>query len=82
MKKVQWIQLKSIFIDQFKKQLGFDLRSLALYRMALAVLILLDLRVRFQDLEAHYAKVGIMSSISRFRSSLYRLWHLSSSYID
>ncbi|ACK66203.1 HTTM domain protein [Rippkaea orientalis PCC 8801] len=39
--------------------LGLDLRSLALFRIALGLLIILDLINRAQDLKAHYTESGV-----------------------
>src|SRR5437762_3355394 len=38
---------------------SLDLRSLALFRVALAVILLVDLGIRYTDLEMHYADGGI-----------------------
>ncbi|PBQ31056.1 hypothetical protein CNR22_04490 [Sphingobacteriaceae bacterium] len=42
------------------KYLSFDLRALALMRICVAVVILLDLSVRITDLEAFYANSGVV----------------------
>src|SRR5204863_9803874 len=39
---------------------GLDLRSLALYRICLALLLLWDLQERVWDLRAHYADDGVL----------------------
>jgi hypothetical protein len=39
---------------------GLDLRSLALFRIGLALLLLADLTSRWPDLEAHYSDAGVM----------------------
>jgi predicted DCC family thiol-disulfide oxidoreductase YuxK len=39
---------------------GLDLRSLAVFRIGLAVLIIVDLIDRFRDLKAHYTDFGIL----------------------
>ena len=39
---------------------GIDLRTLALFRVGLATLLLTDLGLRVRDLEAHYTDFGIM----------------------
>ncbi len=39
---------------------GFDLRSLALFRVCVAALILVDLLVRSRDLAAHYTDAGVL----------------------
>src|SRR5690349_250313 len=39
---------------------GLDLRSLALMRIVLAILLLCDIAVRYSDLEAHYSDDGVL----------------------
>jgi predicted DCC family thiol-disulfide oxidoreductase YuxK len=39
---------------------GIDLRTLALYRIGLALIILLDLAMRARDLTAHYSDYGVL----------------------
>ena len=39
---------------------SIDLRSLAIFRMALGVLLLADLYIRGQDLHAHYTDWGVL----------------------
>ncbi len=39
---------------------GIDVRSLAAFRIGLGVLLLADLLVRVQDLEAHYTRLGVL----------------------
>jgi hypothetical protein len=39
---------------------GLDLRSLAVFRIGLALILLTDLLIRFGDLNAHYTDAGIM----------------------
>src|SRR4051812_8652322 len=41
------------------KYLSFDLRALGLLRVCIAIVILLDLSVRVQDLEAFYSNTGV-----------------------
>lgn len=43
---------------RIKKVLSIDTRTLALFRIGLAVVILLDLALRFVDLSAHYTDLG------------------------
>lgn len=45
---------------KFSELFGIDVRSLALFRMGLALVILGDLYVRFQDLQAHYTDAGVL----------------------
>lgn len=40
--------------------LGFDLRSLALFRIGLAIIVILDLIARFSALKAHYSDAGVL----------------------
>src|SRR5215210_7563587 len=44
--------------------LGADLRSLAAFRVALALLVLADLFNRARDLTAHYTDAGVMPRVS------------------
>jgi len=58
---------------------GLDLRSLALFRMALGVLVLMDLAGRVPGMRAHYTDEGVLprsllvSSVSQWRWSLMKL---------
>ncbi len=45
---------------KFKELCAIDIRSLALFRMGLALVILGDLFVRVQDLKAHYTDEGVL----------------------
>jgi hypothetical protein len=47
------------FREWFEGIFTLDLRSLALFRIALAVILLVDLGIRHTDLEAHYSDEGI-----------------------
>ena len=49
-----------IFSPYFERLFGIDLRSLAVFRMALGVLLLADLYIRVQDLSAHYTDWGVL----------------------
>lgn len=53
-------RLKLLLCNSFKAGLGVDLRSLALLRIGLAILILVDLAVRCSDLRAHYTDFGVL----------------------
>ncbi|BAQ66671.1 HTTM domain-containing protein [Geminocystis sp. NIES-3709] len=57
---MDFLRLKSIIFTRLEKLFGFDLRSLALFRICLGILILIDLTVRFQDLKAHYTDFGVL----------------------
>jgi len=50
---------------------GFDLRSLALFRIALALVVLVDLSVRFSQVTAHYSELGVLplGSLSKVSAS-------------
>ncbi len=43
-----------------EKMFGIDIRSLALFRICLALLMLSDLLYRAQDMQAHYTDAGVM----------------------
>ncbi len=47
-------------MDLIKKTFGIDLRSLALFRIGLAILVLSDLINRSSDLIAHYTDFGVL----------------------
>ncbi|MGY6530733.1 MAG: HTTM domain-containing protein [Cyanobacterium sp.] len=46
--------------DKLSKLFGFDLRSMALFRIGLALIIIGDLIIRSQDLRSHYTDDGVM----------------------
>jgi hypothetical protein len=48
------------FFTRLKRPFTLDLRALALLRMGVAALLLLDLGIRSTDLEAHYANMGVL----------------------
>jgi hypothetical protein len=54
----------AIMAKSFRQRLaeifGFDLRSLALFRIALALVVLVDLSVRFSEVTAHYSELGVL----------------------
>ena len=53
--------MKYSFIAPIKKIFALDLRSLALFRVGLALVVLSDLLVRFSDIEAHYSDYGVLN---------------------
>ncbi|MBF2020698.1 MAG: HTTM domain-containing protein [Hydrococcus sp. C42_A2020_068] len=67
---------KNQLAAKIEEVLGFDLRSLALFRIGLALVVLTDLIIRFGDLTAHYSDVGVLP-----RTALDRIlpspWHWS-----
>jgi hypothetical protein len=46
--------------SKWSELFGIDIRSLALFRIGLAVVILGDLLIRIQDLKAHYSDEGVL----------------------
>lgn len=56
---------------------GLDLRSLALFRIGLALLIILDLLGRAQDLEAHYTESGVLPGVFRLANRFSDDWFWS-----
>ncbi|MFN9317558.1 MAG: hypothetical protein ACK58Y_13505, partial [Microcystis sp.] len=65
----------AIMTKSFRQRLaeifGFDLRSLALFRIALALVVLVDLSVRFSQVTAHYSELGVLplESLSKVSAS-------------
>ncbi|MDB9509130.1 hypothetical protein PN502_19130 [Microcystis aeruginosa CS-338/01] len=65
----------AIMTKSFRQRLaeifGFDLRSLALFRIALALVVLVDLSVRFSQVTAHYSELGVLplGSLSKVSAS-------------
>ncbi len=60
---------------------GFDLRSLALFRIGLALVIIADLVIRFGDIKAHYSDYGVLprtALINEFLKPWYWSIHLIS----
>ncbi len=45
---------------KFKELFGIDIRSLALFRIGLALVLLVDLFIRIQDLTIHYSDEGLL----------------------
>ena len=54
------------------KILGFDLRSLAIFRLGIATIVIFDLWIRWGDLKAHYTDTGVVP-----RSLLTSSWYWS-----
>jgi hypothetical protein len=55
---------------------GFDLRSLALFRILLGTLVVIDLLNRSHDLVAHYCDEGVLPREALLQTS-HRTWHVS-----
>jgi hypothetical protein len=65
---------KSRLAAKIEEVLGFDLRSLALFRIGLALVVLTDLFIRFGNLTAHYSDVGVTTwKVNHEESSRYGL---------
>src|SRR5947209_11846150 len=47
-------------VSPWRKMFGIDLRSLALMRIGLGILLLVDLFQRSGDMKAHYSDYGLM----------------------
>lgn len=62
-------------ISYLQTKLAFDIRALALMRIAVAFVILLDLSIRLSDLEAFYANTGVapLSMIFQYKWNDYYL---------
>jgi predicted DCC family thiol-disulfide oxidoreductase YuxK len=63
---------------------SFDLRSLALFRLGLALVIIADLIIRFQDIPAHYSDAGLLprtTLINEFLNPWYWSVHLVSGQV-
>lgn len=65
----------AIMTKSFRQRLaeifGLDLRSLALFRIPLALVVLVDLSVRFSQVTAHYSGLGVLplGSLSKVSAS-------------
>lgn len=51
--------------QSFRGIFAIDVRSLALFRIGLACILLYDLSVRFPDLAAHYSDAGVLTRAAR-----------------
>src|ERR1051326_3713929 len=73
---------KALSTDRFTRVFGLDLRSLALFRIGIAVFVLYDLISRSFDLTAHYTDSGVMPRRWAFQyfagSPLYQAWNPAS----
>ena len=54
------VEAKTGFWGVLKRPFVLDLRALALMRVAVAAVVLLDLAIRSTDLEAHYGNMGVL----------------------
>lgn len=67
--------------SKLKELCAIDIRSLALFRMGLAIVILGDLLVRLSDLKAHYTDWGVLPRDSLI-SSFLDDWNVSLHFIN
>jgi len=68
-------------IAKLKEVLGIDVRSLAVFRVSLALIILFDLFIRSKELVAHYTDLGVLPRadlIAHFSNSYWVSVHLIS----
>ncbi len=67
---------KNIWASKFSQVFGFDLRSLAAFRVGLALVILADLFTRLGDLTAHYTDLGVLPR-SALEGGILKPWYWS-----
>jgi predicted DCC family thiol-disulfide oxidoreductase YuxK len=67
---------KNQFAAKIEEVFGFDLRSLALFRIGLALVVLVDLFLRFGDLKIFYSDAGVLPR-SALDSVLASPWYWS-----
>jgi hypothetical protein len=61
------MSLINFFLSYLKKVISLDLRALGLMRIGIGITILIDLIIRFSDLEAHYTDNGVLPLEALFR---------------
>ena len=74
-------KIRVISSHYIEKSFGLDLRSLALFRIGLALVIIIDLSYRLSDLKAHYTDFGILPRgplLEKFLDHRYWSFHLFS----
>ena len=71
----------SFLKTKFEEMFGADLRSLAVLRIGTAILILVDLFQRSQDLVAHYTDFGVLPRAAAI-DALYSRWMLSLHFVN
>lgn len=62
--------------EKLRELFGIDIRSLALFRIGLALVLLADLFIRIQDLGVHYSDEGVLPRNALINEFLDH-WHLS-----
>ncbi|QLE56272.1 HTTM domain-containing protein [Nostoc sp. TCL26-01] len=66
---------KSIWAKKLDEVFGLDLRSLAAFRIGIALVLLADLGIRFGDVVAHYTDAGVMPR--SLLAQISKPWHWS-----
>lgn len=66
---------KSFWAKKLDEVFGLDLRSLAAFRIGIALVLLADLGIRFGDLIAHYTDTGVMPR--SLLAQVSKPWHWS-----
>ncbi|MBA3722983.1 MAG: HTTM domain-containing protein [Parachlamydiaceae bacterium] len=64
------------YSDKIKELFGIDIRSLALFRIGLSLVLLRDLIIRFQDITAHYSDMGLLPR-DMLIEKVSEAWHVS-----
>lgn len=64
-------------IEKIKEALELDPRSLAVFRICIGAILLIDLVVRFTDIEAHYTDIGILPRSALIEQFLTHPWIIS-----
>ena len=67
---------KSILTKKLEELFGFDLRSLAAFRIGIALIILADLIIRSGDIKAHYTDFGVLPRTA-LRDGILKPWYWS-----
>jgi hypothetical protein len=67
---------KGKFQIKLEEMFGLDLRSLALFRIGLALVIIADLTIRFGEIKAHYSDYGVLPRIALIEGFL-KPWYWS-----
>ncbi|MDJ0532503.1 MAG: HTTM domain-containing protein [Xenococcaceae cyanobacterium MO_207.B15] len=78
---IKAIKSQSKLSNIIREIFGFDLRSLAIFRIGLALVIIADLVIRFQDIQALYSDSGVLprtALIDEFLNPWYWSVHLVS----
>ena len=63
------VNAREYVLNRFKTVFGIDLRTLALFRIAAALMVIADLGSRARDLTAHYSDAGILPRMALLQLS-------------